>query len=77
MSEPIYLIDTEGRTPAQVAIEFARNYFDEPREVDWIKRDHKGTTFALKDGVRVYQITLQRAVQGKSPAMYAVSVESE
>lgn len=53
MTTQVYQADSYNKTESDIAAEFARSWFAEPRQVEKIKPDH---TFTLVDGVSVYQI---------------------
>lgn len=54
----VYQVDAYGLTVEKIAKMFASEYFDKPREIEWMKDNR----FKLVDGVAMYEI---RFVPGK------------
>lgn len=74
--DSIYSIDAYRITPDAVARRFAAEYWDQPREIDWISQVNGETRFAVVDGSRVYRVIYRPWVNGQRPAMYLVAVVS-
>ncbi len=74
--DAIYSIDAYRQTPESVARQFAREYWDRPRELAWIREIKGETRFMVENGTRVYRVVYRPWVSGQRPAMYFISVVS-
>lgn len=52
MTTLVYQTESFNKTPEQAAQEFARTYFDKPRQI----KSMAGNEFSLKDGLSKYQV---------------------
>ncbi len=55
--EIVYQIDSFGMTPEKVALRFTREYFEEPRDIEYFTND---AVFGLVDGNRKYQVKFKQ-----------------
>ena len=70
--EIIYQCDADiVKTAKGAAIEFARNYWTEPRKVVGFKDDG---TFQVKNGIRTYRVELDAGQRFVRPAAYRIVV---
>ena len=73
-AEYIYSIAAEGMTPAHVAEQFARNYWDTPRRIVKTWKQDGDLHFQIEDGLRTYRVVRHSGEQFKSEATYRVEV---
>ncbi len=63
----LYATESYGRDPKDAAMEFARNYFGEPRKIRW----SQDGSFRLVGGNRVYRVRHQNQA---APCTYQIVV---
>ncbi len=66
---PLWQTCAYNYTPQSAAQEFARTYWDKPRQVIWKGKD----TFQVEDGIRVYRVVFQPSKDDR-PALYLIGV---
>jgi hypothetical protein len=70
----IYSIAAEGMTPAQVAEQFCRNYWDAPRRMGKTWKRDGDLCFQAADGLRSYRVVYDPGERLVRAATYRVEV---
>lgn len=70
----VYQTEAHGNTPARVAGEFAARYWDQPREIEYLRFENNRTLFGVVNGTRTYAVIYCPAVPYVSAALYQVIV---
>ena len=68
--EIVYQVLQHGHTPRQAAEEFARKWFDKPRDIEWF--DEATNIFALVNGVARYEVRNIPAIKYENAASWQI-----